>query len=263
MSQFIRPCWKAHATSLANRCRKHLTEDLCPYTCPFIECPRPKLLYISRTAWRDHILGAHSAGQYWECLACAGTETPNTFSGAEEFDSHNRSQHQDTISEDQIRYLQRSCRRIVPPNISQCPLCPWPQNADAVPDATANLEHVGNCILEFSLNALPWADGLHVAGADLPNSDLRQNVPGEYFAESAKESSQVERESLLSDSDLPYIDGTNSDYMSDNDLVESVEDQIAESPQGVRAEFAFILCFWKWHVLTMRRQQRARLLSEG
>lgn len=257
-----------------NRCRKHLTEDLCPYTCPFIECPTPKVLYISRTAWRDHILGTHSTGQYWECLACAGTEIPDTFSTAEEFDNHNRSQHQDTISEDQIRYLRDSCRKIGLPNISLCPLCPWPQNEDVVPDAAANLEHVGNCIHEFSLNALPWANSSHV-GAGLPNPDLRQKVeewferakdsttkgvdiqkihieefgvlpvapppekqetayiPEEYFAESAKESSQVERESPSSDSDLPDIDGTNSDYISDNDSVESVEDRIVGSSQGV------------------------------
>lgn len=262
----------------ANICRKHLTEDLCPYTCPFLECPRPEVLYISRTAWRDHILGTHSAGQYWECLACAGTGTPNTFSTAEEFDSHNRSQHQDTISEDQIKYLQDSCRKIAPPNISQCPLCSWPQDEGAVPDAAANLEHVGNCIHEFSLNALPWAQYLDIGGAGSSNPDLRQKVeewverakestkeangvdiqkirieefsvlpvpppekqewayiPEEYFAESSKESSQVERGSLSWDSDLPEVRGTYSNDISDK----------FEGPQGVsEPEFASFSCLW-------------------
>ncbi|KAH7142809.1 hypothetical protein B0J13DRAFT_444739, partial [Dactylonectria estremocensis] len=162
-----------------SRWRKHLAEDLCPYTCPFLECPRAEVLYISRTTWRDHVLETHGAGQYWECLACVGTGTPNTFFTAEEFVSHNRTQHQDTISEDQIIDLQGSCRKTAPPNISQCPLCSWPQDEGAAPDAAANLEHVGNCIHEFSLNALPWAESLDVKAADSP-SPVRQKVQ-EWF----------------------------------------------------------------------------------
>lgn len=156
--------------------RKHLVEDLCPYTCPFLECPRPEVLYISRTAWRDHVLQNHGAGQNWECLACVGTGIPNKFSTAEEFVSHNRTKHIDAISEDQIAALQDTCRKIVPPNIAQCPLCPWPQDEEAIPDAVANLEHVGNCIHEFSLYALPWAESCAVDATDQANPALRGKV---------------------------------------------------------------------------------------
>ncbi|KAI5460418.1 hypothetical protein BGZ63DRAFT_404887 [Mariannaea sp. PMI_226] len=139
-----------------SRWRKHLVEDLCPYTCPFSECPEPQMLYISRQAWRNHVIEAHGAGQYWECLACVGTGTTHSFQNWEEFVNHNRTRHKDAISEEQILDLRDSCRKMAPPNIPQCPLCSWPEDEEVEPDATANLEHIGNCIHEFSLNALPW-----------------------------------------------------------------------------------------------------------
>lgn len=156
--------------------RKHLVEDLCPYTCPFPECSVPEALYTSRATWRDHVLQSHGAGQNWECLACVGTKIPNKFSSAEEFVSHNRTKHIDAISEDQIAVLQDTCRKIIPPNIAQCPLCPWPQDEEAVPDAVANLEHVGICIHEFSLYALPWAESLAVDAIDQSTPALRKKV---------------------------------------------------------------------------------------
>lgn len=235
-------------------------EDLCPYTCPFPKCPRPEVLYISRAAWRDHVLQSHGAGQNWECLACVGTEIPNTFLSAEEFVSHNRTKHIDTISEDQIIVLQNTCRKTVPPNIAQCPLCPWPQDEKETPDAVANLEHVGNCIHEFSLNALPWAESLVGDATGPSNPALRAKVeewlksteenesadiqkiniktfifcptqllpikpewvyiPEEYFAESSKESYQVERGSPSLDSD--------ADGMSD---------KTSEISEQMKAEF--------------------------
>ncbi|KAH0532212.1 hypothetical protein TsFJ059_000935 [Trichoderma semiorbis] len=270
-----------------SRWRKHLTEDLCPYTCPFPKCPRPEVLYISRAAWRDHVLQNHGAGQNWECLACIGTGMTNTFLSAEEFVSHNRTKHIDTISEDQIIVLQNTCRKIVPPNISQCPLCPWPQDEKETPDAVANLEHVGNCIHEFSLNALPWAESLVGDATDPSNPALRAKVeewlkssegkegadiqkiniktfiffptqplpikrgwayiPEEYFAESSKETSEVERGSLSLDSDVPeeiseqltaefqasmmeFIDETELDYffLEGDQFLETVAKKAAE-----------------------------------
>lgn len=107
-----------------------------------------------------------------------------------------------------------------------------------MPDAMTNLEHIGSCIHEFSLNALPWATSLHLEGAysvtlsipsveewltgtveklnieEIQNMDvttfhplLRQprspiqdpvHIPREYFAEISKDSSQAERGSKIS-----------------------------------------------------------------
>lgn len=111
-----------------------------------------------------------------------------------------------------------------------------------MPDAIANLEHVGNCIHEFSLNALPWVDSSAIDSTGPSNPTFSENVnewlkstdengskynqpidikkliffytqlrpitqgrvyiPGEYFAESSKESSQVEPGTLSLDLDL-------------------------------------------------------------
>ncbi|KAL7939068.1 hypothetical protein V8C35DRAFT_285617 [Trichoderma chlorosporum] len=257
-----------------SRWRKHLVEDLCPYTCPFPKCPRSEGLYITRAAWRDHVLQSHGVGYSWECLACVGTGIPNTFLSAQEFVNHNRTKHIDTISEDQVMVLRDTCRKIAPPNIAQCPLCPWPQDEKETPDAIANLEHVGNCIHEFSLNALPWAeslvtcidamDPLNLAlrekveewlksteeeeGADIQKINIKmfgffqtqplpikqewEYIPEEYFAESSKESSVGERESLSLDSDLPEVRGTYSDDISDEASEKSERGQVIEDLHG-------------------------------
>jgi len=180
--------------------------------------------------------------------------------------SHNRIQHKGAISEDQIIDLQETCRKIIPPNITQCALCPWPQDEEAIPDAAANLEHIGNCIHQFSLNALPWAEAPTAEATGPPDPALWRKVqqwfertgeredmdiqkidiktfgflptpprpkkqesayiPEEYFAESSKESSQVERGSMSLDSDMPEVRGTYSDDMSNKTSEESVADRI-------------------------------------
>ncbi|KAF5701635.1 ankyrin protein 3 [Fusarium globosum] len=217
----------------SSRWRKHLTEDLCPYTCPFSDCERAEVLYISRTAWRNHVLESHGKGEYWECQACSGT----VFSTAKELAEHNHLKHGSTISEDEIADLQAFCRNITPPSISHCPLCLWPEGEEVLPDAMTSLEHIGSCIHEFSLNSLPWAKSLSLQGADsttisIPNVeewltgtvekldieeirdlDVRafqplprpprspiqdpMHIPREYFAEISKYSSHAERGSHI------------------------------------------------------------------
>ncbi|KLO86267.1 related to ankyrin 3 [Fusarium fujikuroi] len=217
----------------SSRWRKHLTEDLCPYTCPFSDCERPEVLYISRTAWRNHVLESHGEGEYWECQACSGT----VFSTAKELAEHNHLIHGSTISEDEIADLQAFCRNITPPSISHCPLCLWPEGEEVLPDAMTSLEHIGSCIHEFSINSLPWAKSLSLQGTDsttisVPNVeewltgtveklnieeirdlDVRgfqllprpprspiqdpMHIPHEYFAEISKYSSHAERGSHI------------------------------------------------------------------
>ncbi|KAF2972307.1 hypothetical protein GQX73_g1326 [Xylaria multiplex] len=155
-----------------SRWRNHVSEDLCPYTCPFEDCSNPEVLYISRAAWREHVLAAHGTNEYWECLACAGTGTPNTFSTADELVVHATTNHKDTMSEDLILDLRNWGRKTALPNISTCPLCPWPRGLTIEPDAAANLEHVANCIHEFSLRALPWAEWFEMIKEEIDDEDI-------------------------------------------------------------------------------------------
>ncbi|KAJ8133058.1 hypothetical protein O1611_g565 [Lasiodiplodia mahajangana] len=140
------------------RWRKHVSQDLLPYACPFEDCSMPEVLYGSREDWREHILASHAAGEYWQCLACAGTETPVACSTADELVVHATAEHKDELSEAHILALPKWGHKIIPPNISNCPLCPWPRGLAVRPSANASLEHVATCIHEFSLRALPWAE---------------------------------------------------------------------------------------------------------
>ena len=209
--------------------RKHLAEDLCPYTCPFSDCPAASILYITREAWKDHINKRHSSSQYWECLACMGVENPDTFSSIEAFTLHTKTRHRDTIAESRIPTLQELCCKTVPPTILACPLCFSAQQGPDFVDSATLLEHIGDCIHEFSLKALPWAESIDGEEfARIPSIDTRVSkwfdtiewptveeeslvfkfldvesqapasdkvfVASEYFVENSENSSRVERE---------------------------------------------------------------------
>ena len=146
------------------RWRKHLSEDLSPYTCPFDDCPETSVLYATRSPWRTHINKQHGASHYWECLPCHGAEI---FNNAESFVAHTRTCHGDTIATTQLSDLQQLCRRTVPPQISTCPLCDLMQ---LELDPAAMIEHIGDCIHEFSLKALPWAESNDTIAFYCPSS---------------------------------------------------------------------------------------------
>ncbi|KAI1123790.1 hypothetical protein F5Y10DRAFT_269718 [Nemania abortiva] len=142
-----------------SRWRKHVSEDLCPYTCPFSDCPRDATLYITRDDWKTHINEKHGS-QLWNCLPCTGLEEPDTFPSEEEWLAHTRTRHQDIIKEDHIPNLREYCCKAVPPTIPSCPICFMvPQGSDPV-GLERMLDHVGDCIHDFSLEALPWAESM-------------------------------------------------------------------------------------------------------
>ncbi|RSM07427.1 hypothetical protein CEP52_005210 [Fusarium oligoseptatum] len=202
---------------------KHLTEDLCPYTCPFSDCSSMDTLYITRKAWKDHIDKDHGSSQHWQCLACKGVTTSDIFLDVETFTNHIKTDHQDTMAESQIPTLLDVCCIRVPPNIPSCPLCLSTQEQADCTSPAAMLDHVGDCIHEFSLRALPWAQSVSewlggIQWADIDEKSLALRflsvespsttlddayAVGEYFAEISENSSQVAREPPSSGSDLP------------------------------------------------------------
>ncbi|KAK4169927.1 hypothetical protein QBC43DRAFT_306852 [Cladorrhinum sp. PSN259] len=144
-----------------SRWRKHIAEDLCPYTCPFPDCPTPNILYATRKVWRHHIETHHGSSRSWECLACVGDQSSKRFLSLDEFTAHVRAQHGETITEQQIATLQDTCCIVSPPSFELCPLCrcrPAGPDGGLTLDPTAILDHVGDCIHDFSLKALPWAE---------------------------------------------------------------------------------------------------------
>ncbi|KAH8432434.1 uncharacterized protein LDX57_010070 [Aspergillus melleus] len=75
----------------------------------------------------------------------------------EDLIQHTSSSHSSSIPSDQIASLVDMCKKSTPTQISQCPLCNWPEKGEEV-EKDALLNHIAKEIHSFSLRALPWAD---------------------------------------------------------------------------------------------------------
>jgi hypothetical protein len=132
-----------------NYSRKHLAEDVCPYTCVLEACSTPWKLYISREEWMSHVKTDHAPS--FQCLLCSvpGYAT-KMFDTADQFIEHTRAKHADTISEDQLSTVMSASRRSSAVDTSGCPLCHYSEPASL-------MDHVAEHVHSFSLRALPWA----------------------------------------------------------------------------------------------------------
>lgn len=131
--------------------RKHIAQDLCPYTCYLNGCPRREVLYITRESWMNHIDKEHPCPSYWECFAC---DTAERFHTTETFTAHVK-EHQ-SISESHLPTLIDVCLRKIP-HITSCPLCHWAEDQREILNPKALFDHVAEHIHSFSLLSLPWA----------------------------------------------------------------------------------------------------------
>lgn len=131
--------------------RKHIAEDLCPYSCYLNDCPRREVLYITRESWMNHVDKEHPSSLYWECFAC---DTAEKFHTAQTFASHVK-EHQ-SISESHLPTLIDVCLRKTI-HITSCPLCTWADDQVGNLDPKALFDHVAEHIHSFSLLSLPWA----------------------------------------------------------------------------------------------------------
>jgi hypothetical protein len=102
--------------------RKHIAEDLCPYTCLFPNCPKKLALYNTREAWRAHIDEEHRSAPYWKCFVCK--QSSERFENGENFIAHIKADHPEIISDAQLHMLINIYRKR-DPSIESCPLCPW------------------------------------------------------------------------------------------------------------------------------------------
>ncbi|KAK3299685.1 uncharacterized protein B0H64DRAFT_389280 [Chaetomium fimeti] len=135
-----------------SRWRKHLGEDIHPYTCILNECPKPLQLYLTRKEWAQHMREDHEVSKYWLCSACL---EPTRFDLESHFDTHLRTQHGDVVEENQIPIFVSMSTYTSPPSLLTCPLCPpRPDDEEVEPDAI--LEHAAEHVHSFSLQSLPW-----------------------------------------------------------------------------------------------------------
>lgn len=172
------------------RSRKHLAEDIRPYTCVLDNCPQPEKVYGNRTEWIDHMLHDHPVSRYWLCFACPN---PTKFTSDKVFVDHLVSQHGDDIPESQIPVFVQECAYNAPLSVPGCPLCPQDRsNADT--ETGTLLDHIAEHIHAFSLNSVPWP--LHGAEEQVY---VRSSTPSCYFKLASEDgSSKSAIASLLS-----------------------------------------------------------------
>lgn len=168
--------------------RKHLAGDICPYTCFVENCKFPERLYVNRKDWLQHIEKDHL--RCWECLPCQRRDQiPLLFMKEEEFLTHTKVKHGDSITEDQHPTLIRAAARPVPFGITRCPLC----DQTGPTDSDELLDHIAEHVHSFSLRSLPWPAEEPDAHGNKPNS-LDRN----YFADGSD--CQSYKDNVLSDS---------------------------------------------------------------
>ncbi|KAL4804113.1 hypothetical protein BDV18DRAFT_162522 [Aspergillus unguis] len=147
-------CYLSLPVSLSEgrKWRKHLAEDICPYTCILDNCPQPEKLYSNRTEWTDHMLHGHPVSRYWLCFACPN---PNKFTSDKVFVDHLVHQPGDDIPESQISMFVQECAYNAPLAVPGCPLCPQ-DRFDPDTESGTLLDHIAEHIHSFSLRTLPW-----------------------------------------------------------------------------------------------------------
>ncbi|KAM0268940.1 hypothetical protein ACHAPA_004540 [Fusarium lateritium] len=129
-----------------NKWRKHLSEDIRPYTCIFNNCPTPDIYYSSRATLERHFRQDHRP--IWQCPICSNSQT---FTSMTDMLDHLHVFHKDSIGEDDLSAnLYASAQAQM--GIDSCPLC------DVVGplDSPELIDHVLEHIHDFSLRSLPW-----------------------------------------------------------------------------------------------------------
>ncbi|KAK6359883.1 hypothetical protein TWF696_001012 [Orbilia brochopaga] len=127
--------------------RKHLVEDISPYTCIVEACPTPHLLFTTQKEWKKHIENDHPP--QWQCPLCEDQDSNFPLVG--EIVAHFRSHHADELSKDSLATL-LSGSAVHCMGITECPLC----TSSGPEDSPQLVDHVLRHVHDFSLRSLPW-----------------------------------------------------------------------------------------------------------
>ncbi|BCS11473.1 hypothetical protein ALUC_40813A [Aspergillus luchuensis] len=137
------------------RWRKHIEDDLSPYTCVLASCDQPYVLFNTKDSWRQHMLKDHNSMTYWTCFACCDGKK---FSRRKDFVQHTKFFHAATVPLAHIPVLDELSKKTIPSEIRHCPLCNWPEADEVGVEKEALFNHIAKEVHSFSLRALPWAD---------------------------------------------------------------------------------------------------------
>ncbi|KAK6515779.1 hypothetical protein TWF281_004369 [Arthrobotrys megalospora] len=182
---------------------QHLAGDILPYTCVLPDCAQPLQLFSTRKDWERHLNMEH--GQYWNCFVCEelGTSEDHEFRDEASISHHLQTIHGEAISAGEVPILIDASHYSKLPEKIPCPLCSGPQAGDDP------LNHLAQCIHEFSLRSLP--------------SPPESYGPGSYFGDGVEGQGTISRNiasrSVYSDRDtegLSEVDYEQSSSPSPN-----------------------------------------------
>ncbi|KAI0515129.1 hypothetical protein F5B22DRAFT_608481 [Xylaria bambusicola] len=130
----------------ASQWKKHLANDISPYTCILENCPTPYNLFATHNEWKDHVMNDHPS--QWQCPCCeADAPVFQSLSGVM---NHIMSSHPDALSDSLEDLLSDAETKVM--GIAQCPLC----DDEGPQDSPELVEHVLQHVHDFSLRSLPW-----------------------------------------------------------------------------------------------------------
>lgn len=129
-------------------CRKHLVKDIFPYTCPIEGCTT-SVLYLNKKTWQQHLLDQHQVVTHWECSLC--NDQPQ-FTKSADFDMHLRKEHIESFFESDLLQMRDASQQT---RISLSQLCPTCNEAWEIDQYESFIDHLAECIHDFSLRSLP------------------------------------------------------------------------------------------------------------
>jgi WD40 repeat protein len=124
--------------------RKHLANDICPYTCFLDNCPTPYKLFVTEKEWNEHFMNTHQPK--FQCPCCDSA----TLNSLAEIMSHFQLYHPEISDDELADALAKSAVHVM--GITKCPLC----DSEDSQDSPELIEHILEHIHDFSLRSLPW-----------------------------------------------------------------------------------------------------------
>ncbi|KAH0190076.1 hypothetical protein KCU99_g8652, partial [Aureobasidium melanogenum] len=134
-------CPSAHGQGRA--WRKHILQDLQPYSCIQINCSSADRLYGSRREWLEHEELQHR--RIWVCRFHPSV----WFSHQQAFEQHLRNEDHGNVTETQIKDFASIAQSTTNDLREQCPICL--EDAASIPQFSAHLAHHLERIATFSI----------------------------------------------------------------------------------------------------------------
>ncbi|KAJ9614446.1 hypothetical protein H2200_002582 [Cladophialophora chaetospira] len=202
--------------SIGGRWRRHLADDVSPYSCIHEDCPKPKATFATRQAWTNHMVGEdHSTGTFWACLICLDNFR---YEAEMLLADHIKEKHQQHVSSDQIPTMLDACQQTLSATDLSCPLC----SEDEAEETRSSLDHIVEHVHSFALLSLPWAPDAPVVGPGVLQEASIKVVPwlelGEDYARPNLVEAQIEANGTTDEASLYF---TNEAYFAENESMRS------------------------------------------